>query len=412
VYQEENFDKADSQVTTMSSLDHQQQQQQPSQQPSIKNMQELAQSSLTGCHNIKLKLAHSTAMLSSSKDNQVTIETQEAIGIAPKQQRQRISKEAHSVKVKTNAPNTMNSSDTSPMFQLSNAVITTRTSTSSKTITMTQLLARIWILAVMVVPQVTATAKRRTGTSDYMPEVVSPYDADHRALLEAPPSHICIEGKRHKHFPNNDKRQCHPLLAGYSRDLDTGSVCVELVSDPPQLKVTFETSGDWALVRTKFWAGASIEHVPTIAGTTEIDLDEFDFYYSNYTGYKRWIATAALTERCDGSKSSKEGDHSNSDNGDDDKNYFRVSMVAHAEVEQVDAYAHMIPGTQQVAYAYDNTVDSENEWYGWFDFKVSTKIRQYLLVIHSESTRFLFQHSSHPILEPILSLSGELSMRR
>jgi hypothetical protein len=356
-------------ATTMSSIYHPQQVQQPGKQSRVKKLQEIGNWIVPGSQNVmKSKLARSTSVLRSPKDNQETMKTPQAIAIASRRQLQRNNQEVQFATTMTHAP------DTNPMFQPNKAALTSRTSTSSKTITTTQLLARIWIMAVMVVPQVIATAKKHTGTSDYMPEVVSPYDANHRALQEAPPGHICIEGKKHKHFPNNDKRQCHPLLAGYSRDLDTGSVCVELVSDPPQLKVTFETSGDWALVRTKFWAGPSIEHVPIIDGTTEIDLDEFDYYYSNYTGYKRWIATAALTERCDSSKSSKEDGDGNGDNGENEKNHFRVSMVAHAEVEQVDAYAHMIPGTQQVAYAYDNTVDSENEWYGWFDFKVSTTI--------------------------------------
>ena len=336
-------------------------QKQPSTLPSNNSepKQEIARSILPGDHNIiKLKLAHSTAVMRSPNNyNQGTIQTQKAIAATLMQRQQKIN---NNKAMMTTAPSMAMVGDSIPTIK---STTKNNSSSGSKTTNVMQLLARIWILAFMAIPQVTATAKKLTGTSDYMPEIISPYDANHRALLEATPSHICIEGKKHKHFPNNDNRQCHPLLAGYSRDLDTGSVCVELVSDPPQLKVTFETSGDWALVRTKFWAGSSIEQVPTITGTTEIDLDDFDYYYSNYTGYKRWIATAALTERCD-----------STENSDEDKHHFRVSMVAHAEVEQVDAYAHMIPGTQQVAYAYDNTVDSENEWYGWFDFKVSTRI--------------------------------------
>lgn len=166
------------------------------------------------------------------------------------------------------------------------------------------------------------------GNADYLPNVVQPFDANHRALLENAPDNVCLQGKTDK-----KGRQCHPLLAGHSRDMDTGSVCVELVSDPPQFKVTFEGTGDWALVRTKFWAGSSITQVPTYEDdTTEINLEEFDFYYSNYTGYKRWVATAPLTEQCDSGTG-----------------HLRVSMVTHAEVEQVDAYAHLIPGTQQVS---------------------------------------------------------------
>ena len=169
------------------------------------------------------------------------------------------------------------------------------------------------------------------GNADYLPHVIQPFDANHRALLENAPDHVCLQGKT-----DQKGRQCHPLLGGYSRDMNTGSVCVELVSDPPQFKVTFEGTGDWALVRTKFWAGSSITQVPTYEDDpTEINLEEFDFYYSNYTGYKRWVATAPLTEQCD------------SDTG-----YFRVSMVTHAEVEQVDAYAHLIPGTQQVSHSH------------------------------------------------------------
>jgi len=158
------------------------------------------------------------------------------------------------------------------------------------------------------------------GNADYLNHVVQPFDANHRSLLEIAPDHVCLQGKTDK-----KGRQCHPLLAGYSRDMDTGSVCVELVSDPPQFKVTFEGTGDWALVKSKFWAGSSIEQVPTYPDEpTEINLEDFDYFYSNYTGYKSWTATAPMTETCDA-----------------DKEHFRVSMVTHAEVEQVDVGSEM-----------------------------------------------------------------------
>lgn len=210
--------------------------------------------------------------------------------------------------------------------------------------------ALVWMTARLITPCAGAN-------SDFMPQVIQPYDQNHRALLEKTPDHICISGK-HVH----KGKQCRPLLAGHDRDMDTGSVCVELVSTPPQLKVTFESTGDWALVRTKFWAGPSITNIPLIEDTTEVDYDEFDYFYSNYTGYKRWVATAAMTDRCG--------------TDENDMEHFGVSMVAHAEVEQVDAYAHLVPGTQQAAYAYEHAVDGEDEWYGWFDFKVDCKCDQ------------------------------------
>jgi len=64
------------------------------------------------------------------------------------------------------------------------------------------------------------------------------------------------------------------------------------------MKVTFESTGDWALVRTKFWAGDSITDIPKYDDATEINLEEFDYYYANYTGYKRWTATSPLTGQC------------------------------------------------------------------------------------------------------------------
>ena len=121
-------------------------------------------------------------------------------------------------------------------------------------------------VAALLLPVWTSGAAPVRQYSDYMPEI------DSRGLQAMPPpDDICLIDPT-----NASGQKCLTLLAGPDHDLSVGQVCVELVGgssgDELKAQVTFETTGDWSLVRTKFWIG-DIAQVPKIDGTKEIDLE-------------------------------------------------------------------------------------------------------------------------------------------
>jgi len=78
-------------------------------------------------------------------------------------------------------------------------------------------LLSVWTASNLVVQVASAH-----DNADYLPSIVQPYDSNHRALLEKSPNHICIQGKKTNLHEKNKGKQCHQLLAGHSRDMDTG----------------------------------------------------------------------------------------------------------------------------------------------------------------------------------------------
>lgn len=160
--------------------------------------------------------------------------------------------------------------------------------------------------------------------------------------------------------PDASGKLCH-ALNGELEDSEVGqvgTVCLEVVVDPddpsaePHLEVSFDALGDWKLVANKFWYGEDIREVPQLSDFSP-DLEAFDYFVCNSTGYKSWSFPAKL----DLSSCAHEA-------------VVDFSMIAYAEVEKTDDEGLAVRSTAYKAFAYEHSLDYAGSWLGWFDFKV------------------------------------------
>jgi len=146
---------------------------------------------------------------------------------------------------------------------------------------------------------------------------------------------------------------CH-TLTGEMDDMqeDVATVCVELVDS--ELKVSFEATGDWVMVTNKFWYDEDVSTIPRLSDGS-VDMEAFDYYICNSTGFNEWTFPNAAVDLSDCSGASS----------------LDLAMVAYAEVEKYGTNGKLVRSSAQKVFAYEHSVGYGSSWLGWFDFQVS-----------------------------------------
>ena len=161
---------------------------------------------------------------------------------------------------------------------------------------------------------------------------------------ENPTDDLCVQTETFA------RKECHDVFST-NGDLPAGSVCVEVSEDSEHLEVSFEATGDWALITTEFWVGDDIADVPSDQDGGDLDTESFPFFWCNSTGETSYTSKVDLkwSYLCE------------------DQDNFSLALVTQVTMAQVDSNGEIIEDTEFISFASEYDVA---DLYGWFDVSV------------------------------------------
>jgi hypothetical protein len=151
------------------------------------------------------------------------------------------------------------------------------------------------------------------------------------------------------------EKECYNVVA--SDSTSAGSVCVEVVGNPPAIEVTREVAGDWILLTSEFWFGKSAANVPKKKDGTP-NTGKFPYFWCNSTGEVSWTGSAILDDFFDCS-----------DNGE-----YLVDLVAHSSYMKQYVNGTLIHGSKEASFTYEHSSGSNyNTEFGWIPLRIGCK---------------------------------------
>ena len=131
------------------------------------------------------------------------------------------------------------------------------------------------------------------------------------------------------------------------------------------LDVVFQADEHWSLIRNQLWVGqehgelagdgTALQSLPKKKKTGAPDTRKFKNFGCDWEGQKRVNFEIDLKYHCIGEEE------------------YKITVVAHSTVEQVDEQGELIPGTELDVFAFEHIGEDSELWYGWFDFMIGCK---------------------------------------
>ncbi|CAB9522265.1 expressed unknown protein [Seminavis robusta] len=150
-------------------------------------------------------------------------------------------------------------------------------------------------------------------------------------------------------------KQCFNVTG--TDETSTGKVCAQVVGNPPTIMVTRDVSGDWVLLKSKFWYGTSAADVPK-RKSGRPDIEKFPYFWGNSSGEEFWTGSAILENSFDCRDASE----------------YAIDLVAHSTYMKKFENGTLIHGSKEASFAYDHSSDSHhNDDFGWIPLKIGCK---------------------------------------
>jgi len=148
------------------------------------------------------------------------------------------------------------------------------------------------------------------------------------------------------------KKRC-VNLAMSEEEVEMGNVCVEVHKDPPQLEVTYTSSGNWTLTQTDFWFDNQIAAMPAQKVGYPL-VDKFPYFWCNSSGEVSWGTKFPFnaTKHCANSGS------------------YELSAVAHSIMEKRFENGTLDKSTKQHSFGYNMTSGDSTKFFSWFNFSI------------------------------------------